>query len=326
MNDERVLLIGAGAMAIEYAKTLANLGITPVVMGRGEQSAAAFSEATGLPVGTGPLDQQLAGVAELPKVAIVTVNAMFLTDATTTLIKAGVIRLLVEKPAALDRAELDRLTAVANDEGAEVALGYNRRYASSVRRARDMVDEDGGVVSVKFDFSEPSRRIATLDKPERELLTWFYGNSSHVVDLALHFSGGLTHLSAMTAGGVDWHPQSGIFVGHGRGANGALVSWHSNWVGPGRWGLEVVTAERRLIMQPLEQLRIQTHDGFAETPVEIDMTLDQEFKPGLMRQVRAFLSGEEADHLCSLDEHRSRFDTYEVIRTGSTNEKEAMNQ
>lgn len=317
MNDHDVLLLGAGAMAVEYAKTLRALGITPTVMGRGEASAAAFADATGLRVGTGPLDEQLAACGALPSTAIVAVNAMYLTDVTIALIDAGVSRLLVEKPAALDGEELERLVAAAERSGADVVLGYNRRYASSVIAARRMVDDDGGVVSVKFDFSEPSRRIAGLGKPTRELRTWFYGNSSHVVDLALHFVGDLADVHGATAGSVDWHPEAGVFVGYGRSTAGALVSWHANWIGPGRWGLEVITPERRLIMQPLEQLRVQSHAGFSETPVDLDQALDLEFKPGLMRQVRAFLLGDDADHLCSLHDHAGRFAISEIIRTGS---------
>ena len=316
MKTESLLLVGAGGMSVAYAQVLAALDQPFTVFGRGAESAATFEAATGVPVGTGPLGDQLESTASVPEAAIVSVNATYLADVTAQLAHAGVKRLLVEKPAALDVEELEDLVSVAADTGADIWIGYNRRYLASVRAARRMVAEDGGVLSVKCDFSEPSRRIATLVKPQRELDTWFYGNSSHVVDLALHFVGDCDLASGLVASGVPWHPAAGVFVGHAHGVDGALLSWFANWIGPGRWGVEVATPERRLILQPLEQLRVQSHDGFQEVPVELDASLDQTHKPGLMLQVRAFLFGEDDEFLCTLEEHRRRHPIYESMRTG----------
>lgn len=315
---EPVVLIGAGGMAVEYSKVLSALGRAHLVLGRGEASARAFAAATGVTPTTGPLREQLEGLDTLHATAIVAVNAMYLADVTAQLARAGVSRMLVEKPAALDTAELAELVGVADAMSAEIRIGYNRRFMASVLAAREMIDDDGGVLSVKFDFSEPSRRIATLDKPQRELDTWMYGNSSHVIDLALHLVGDIRDVHGDVAGGVSWHRAGGVFVGHGRAASGALVSWHANWVGPGRWGLEVITPERRLILQPLERLRVQDHSSFDERPVDLDLALDTEFKPGLMRQVRAFLTGDGDEHLADLAEHASMWPVYEAIRTGTT--------
>ncbi|RYE75797.1 MAG: hypothetical protein EOO74_09475 [Myxococcales bacterium] len=192
MSSSEVLLVGAGPMAIAYAHVLKEMGRELVVLGRGAESAAAFAEATGVQPSTGDLGDQLVARGSLPEEAIVAVNAMYLADVTITLMNAGCRRILVEKPAALDEAELRSLVEAAESTGTELRVGYNRRFLSSVIAARQMIEEDGGVLSAKFDFSEPSRRIATLPKPQRELDTWFYGNSSHVVDLAFNLAGGGT--------------------------------------------------------------------------------------------------------------------------------------
>lgn len=317
-RSDPVLVVGAGAMAVAYANVLRSLGRRMIVLGRGVESAQRFADATGVAPTTGPLDGQLAALGSMPAEAIVTVNAMFLADVTAELARAGVRRMLVEKPAALDGQELGDLVTVVDERDAEVFVGYNRRFLGSVLAAQRLIAEDGGTLSVKFDFSEPSRRIATLPKPQRELDTWFYGNSSHVVDLALHFAGDFNHVAAASAldGEVSWHPGAGIFVGHAVAKDGALLSWHANWVGPGRWGAEVVTAERRLILRPLERLSVQTHDSFDEVDVDLDLELDQTFKPGLYRQVVAFLTGDGADQLLSLGDHARRWPAMEAIRTG----------
>lgn len=311
-----VLLVGAGKMAIDYAKVLTALGHDQIVLGRGAASAAAFETATGIRPTQGALEDQLAALPHLPDTAIITVNAMHLAEVTETVLRAGVKRVLVEKPAALDLAEAARLKAAVIATGAEVFVAYNRRFLASVLRADEIIAADGGVLSVKFDFSERSRAIALLGKPQRELDTWFFGNSTHVVDLAFHFFGPPTMLSAEIGGGISWHPAAGWFAGHACNDTSGVMSWHANWMAPGRWGVEVLTAEHRLILQPLEKLRVQSHAGFDEQAEPLEDALDLAFKPGLMRQTRAFLYGELAERLPRLAAHAEAMRYYDIIRTG----------
>lgn len=313
-----VLLVGAGGMAVAHAQALAALGVTPRVFGRGEASARRFREQTGIDAGTGPLADQIAAEPDLPGSAVVAVNAHALAEVTETLMRAGVRRLLVEKPAALDLDELARLRAASLATGASVHVAYNRRFMASVLRADECIAEDGGVLSVRFDFTEPATRIAGLGKPARELATWFYGNSTHVLDLALHFFGPPESLSATVAGqgAIAWHPSGAIYAGYGRGPGNRILSWHANWLAPGRWGVEVMTPRRKLILQPLERLRVQEQGSFAETEVELDDGEDRAFKPGVLKQLRAFLFGERADRLQGLEAHAACMTFYECIRTG----------
>lgn len=311
-----VLLVGAGKMAIEYSKVLKALKCEQIVLGRGAASAQAFEAATGVRPSEGPLEDQLAALPDTPDTAIVTVNAMHLAEVSETILRAGVRRVLVEKPAALDLVEAARLGAAAMETGAEVFVGYNRRFLASTLRANEIIAADGGVLSIKFDFSERARSISALGKPQRELDTWFFGNSTHVVDLAFHFFGPPTTLAAEVAGSISWHQAAGWFCGHARNASGAVMSWHANWMAPGRWGCEVLTREHRLILQPLEKLRVQDHAGFDEAAVPLDDAFDLAFKPGLMRQTRAFLYGEMIERLPSVAAHAAAMKYYDVIRTG----------
>ncbi len=314
---EPILLVGAGAMALHYARVLQAMDREFVVLGRGQESADAFREATGVTPTTGPLEAQIANLAVVPDEAVVTVNAMHLAEVTVAVARAGAKRILVEKPAALDAAEVQSLLEVAADTGTEIRVGYNRRFLASVIAARQMIAEDGGVLSVKFDFSEPARRIGAMGKPQRELDAWFFANSTHVVDLAFSFVGPLERAAGAVAGGVDWHPSGGVFAGFARSTDGALLSWHANWAGPGRWGVEVITPERRLILRPLEGLSIQDQTSFAEQVVDIDLGPDAEFKPGLYRQLLAFLTGEGDEHLPDIAEHARQWPLYEAVCTGS---------
>lgn len=315
--SEPILLVGAGAMAIQYARVLEAMGREFVVLGRGSESADAFHEVTGVAPTTGALDEQLGRLAVVPDEAIVAVNAMHLAEVTVAVARAGAKRILVEKPAALDAAEVQSLLDVAAATGVDLRVGYNRRYLSSVIAARQMIADDGGVLSVKFDFSEPAHRIGAMGKPQRELEAWFFANSTHVVDLAFSFVGPVDLAAGAVAGGVDWHPSGAVFAGFARSTAGALVSWHANWAGPGRWGVEVITSERRLILRPLEGLSVQDQSSFAEQVVDLDLGYDVEFKPGLYRQVLAFLTGADSEHLPDIAEHARQWPLYEAVCTGS---------
>lgn len=313
-----IALVGVGLMGLAYAKVLIDLGVDFLALGRGKESAGKFYSETGVHPTTGPLVGQLDGLDTIPSTAIVAVNAMFLTEVAVTLMEHGVKRILLEKPAGLDAEELAALRAAGEEHDAEIRVGYNRRFMQSAIVARQIIEEDGGVSSLKFDFSEPSRRIAALNKPERELTTWFYGNSSHVVDLAFHFFGRPARLQSRTSGGLDWHPVAACFVGSAESSEGAMLSWHANWVGPGRWGLEIVTKERRLTLQPLEKLRVQSHDSFVELDIDLDNVQDLEFKPGIRKQVIRFLFQTGPDVLPSLEEHARMFPIYEIVRLGGS--------
>lgn len=314
-----ILLAGAGQMAIDYAQVLASLGAVPRVFGRGAESAARFTKTTGLSVGTGNLVDQIKAAGPLPETAIIAVNAHQLAEVGETLLRGGVRRMLIEKPAALDTEEAAKLLMAANSTGAQVFVAYNRRFTASVLAAQEIIAADGGPLSIKFDFSELVSRILPLNKPQRELTTWFYGNSTHVVDLAFHLAGPPARLSGDMSGGSAIDPESGIFTGHGQTQNGAHVSWHANWVAPGRWGIEVLTRKHRLILQPIEKLRLQSHAGFAEVEQTLDDADDLAFKPGLLRQTRAFLTGEGAEgRLLALVDHVRMMDAYEAIRKGES--------
>ncbi|MBW8321116.1 MAG: Gfo/Idh/MocA family oxidoreductase [Arenimonas sp.] len=321
-----LLLVGTGAMSGAYAKVLKALGQPFVAAGRGAERAQAFAREWGVEAGHGPLPEQIARFDTVPETAIVAVSAVNLAEATAQLIKAGVRRLLVEKPVALNQADAENLDVLARNAGAEVHVAYNRRFYASVEAALKIIEADGGVLSVKFDFTEARTRIEALDKDRAELAGWLYGNSTHVIDLAFFLGGHPKTLFAQSRGGLAWHPSGAIFTGCGTTDTGADFSYHANWLAPGRWGVEVMTAKSRLVLQPMEQLFRQDQQSFAVEAVAIDEALDKEFKPGLYRQTEVFLSGKPDSRLMSLSQQAKAFTDYTVIRDGNSSNFEGENR
>ncbi len=286
----KVLLVGAGPMAVAYARVLDALGAAWSAVGRGAQSAAQFAAATGREPVLGGLGAYLDAASTRPDAAIVALPVRDLAATAALLLDAGTPRVLVEKPAGLTASEIEELACAAARARADVFVAYNRRFYASVTAARDLVAEDGGITSFHMEFTELADRVGDSVGDRVLLSNWFLANSTHVVDLAFHLGGEPVTAGGLVAGALDWHPQAACFAGHGRTKKGAVFSWHADWSSAGRWGLDLRTPRRRLILQPLETLAVQEKGNFAVSPAPIADELDRRFKPGLYRQVEAFLS------------------------------------
>lgn len=304
-------LIGAGPMAQDYAKVLHALQQSFSIIGRGQTSADRFQQATGQPVITGGLSQVLKTQAA-PEAAIVAVGVEQLAPTASTLIQSGTRRILLEKPGGLDLAEIEALHRLAVAHGAEVLLAYNRRFYASTLKAQGLIAEDGGPVSAQFEFTEWSHKIGPIAKASGVKERWLLGNSSHVIDLAFYLCGRPADWRHWHAGMLDWHPAAARFCGAGVTTRGVLFAYLADWQAPGRWGLELLTRQRRLILRPMEQLHV-THLGTVSIePVTLNDSLDHDFKPGLYRQTQAFLCG---DHqaLCPLAEQVEHVRLYSAM-------------
>ena len=303
LKEKNIWLVGAGYMAVEYAKVLQEMNIPFKVVGRGIKSAMNFEKKTGLAVQTGEDNNFLKQTKELPFAAIVAVSVEQLATVTQSLLKRGIKRILIEKPAGLNLEELEELNYETKKQKADIFVAYNRRFYASTSKAKKIIDEDGGVTSFNFDFTEWSHIIKDEKIPDIVKKQWFLANSTHVVNLAFFLGGMPKEIKCYTTGGLSWHPSASIFCGAGVTEQGLLFSYHSNWEAPGRWGVEIFTRKHRLILRPLEDLYIQKIGSLISEKVIFDDSLDHKFKPGLYNQVETFLNNPLSSCLCRLNDH-----------------------
>jgi predicted dehydrogenase len=298
-------------MAQEYGQVLTALEQPFRVIGRGERSSRAFEQKLGVPVVRGGvaaiLDHQKA-----PKTAVVAVGVDQLFQVASMLISAGTRRMLLEKPGGLNLAEVSQLAQLAEKNDCAVFVAYNRRFYDSVRKASEILCEDGGLLSMHFEFTEWGHVIGPLKKPNEVKEKWLLANSSHVIDLAFYFGGIPNDWTSWRHGALDWHRAGAIFSGAGKTDRGVIFSYASNWLAPGRWGIELMTPRRRLLLKPLEQLYSmdQGQLDFSRAPIAHEM--DEKFKPGLYKQTRAFLQSED-DFLCTLEQQVNLINVYYEI-------------
>jgi predicted dehydrogenase len=299
--NQPIVLVGAGPMALQYQKVLAGMEVPYVVVGRGESSANNFKEQTGVDVITGGLSKYLAE-HDIPEKAIVSTGVEVLGSNVRELLDAGCKSILVEKPAGLDGAEIEELATKVEEHNASVFVAYNRRFYQSVDTARQMIKEDGGLTSMHFEFTEVGWKIKDIHKAPGVKENWFLANSTHVVDLAFFVAGKPAEMSSFRSGTTEWHPTAAQFTGAGKTDKGCLFSYHANWDGPGRWSLDFVTPKRRLILAPMEGLKIQPLGSFAIEDYDLPASPDNNYKPGLFQQTEAFIKDANDDRLCTLQD------------------------
>lgn len=293
-----IWIIGAGGIAREYAKVLKALNKSFICVGRGEQSAKDFKEATGVTAIVGGMNSFLATKPEIPDAVIVATNEISHAKNCIGLMQYGVKRIFCEKPGFLYPQELEEVEIVRKQYNAEVYLAYNRRFYSSTLAAEKIIREDGGLLSFNFEFTEWGHVIETYNFPKETLENWFYANSTHVVDLAFFLGGEPKEMTCFAKDEISWHKPCN-FSGAGITEQNVLFNYQANWDAPGRWAVELLTSNHRIYLKPMEQLQLQDKGSVKVYPVEIDDHLDKEFKPGFYLETKAFLEG-DTSRLCSL--------------------------
>ncbi|MFX1311140.1 MAG: Gfo/Idh/MocA family oxidoreductase [Promethearchaeota archaeon] len=311
----RALLIGAGPMAVEYSKVLTAMKIPTIIVGRGIESAKNFERITGLNVYIGGINKWLNENDDHPNYAIVAVSGTELGNVARSLLKNGFKKILLEKPGGVDYEDIKSLAKDVKKYKADVVLGYNRHFYSSVLKAQEFIKNDGGVSSFYFEFTEWSHVVEKLKKDKEIKNHWLLHNSTHVIDLAFYLGGLPERINCYKSGEFSWHPVGAIFTGAGITKNGALFAYHSNWDAPGRWGVEILTKNNRLILRPLEKLKVQKRGNIIIEEVDIDDALDIKFKPGLYREVSAFLS-EDYKEFIDIHQQVKHLKYFEMITKG----------
>lgn len=309
----KVLLIGAGLMAQDYIKILKGLSIEFTVIGRGEESAKKCQESTGCTVEVGGLDKYISNSTNICSHAIVAVGVEKLFETTKQLLEYGVKNILLEKPGALYTRQFEKLNSLIKEKNANVIIAYNRRFYASVLKAQEIIKQDGGVLSFNFEFTEWAHVIEPLVKAEGVKEKWFLGNSTHVVDIAFYLGGKPKEISSFTRGSLWWHPSASIFSGAGISDKNALFNYQANWESAGRWSVEILTKENRLIFRPMEKLQVQKRGTIAQLIDEsIDYSLDEKYKPGLYIQTKKFLEN-DLENMCLFEEQFKMIDIYNKI-------------
>ena len=155
-NIKKVLLVGAGYMASEYAKVIFKIikkeNLT--VIGRGIKNNKNFFKITKIKPQKIELNKFLRKNYQYFDHAIIAVGIKELYDVCKILIKFKIKNILLEKPGALYLKQLQNLVKLRNKYKNNIYIALNRRYYNSTIEAKKLITNDGGIKSFKFDFTD----------------------------------------------------------------------------------------------------------------------------------------------------------------------------
>jgi len=314
----KLILVGCGPMAIEYAKVLNAQNQDFITIGNTQKGALNYENEINEKVILGGLELWLKNNSNLDfnhHKVIITVNENLLGTISRLVLKYGFKDILVEKPGGLDIDDIINLNSEALVNKANVYIGYNRRFFSSTLKVIELIEHDGGITSFNFEFTEWGHIIKNLSQRKEILNEWFIQNSSHVIDLAFHIGGSPLEMKSFVSGGEEWHSKGTIFSGAGISKKNALFTYNANWESAGRWWVEFLTNKNRYVMKPMEQLFVQKRGSIALEKIELKDELDQDFKPGLYKQVEAFLKFPEK--LMKIEEQVEKLPHYDKMISAS---------
>lgn len=310
--QSKVLLVGTGNIARDYVKVLEGLDKEFTVVGRSEEGCKVFSEEMQVKAFSGGIKKNKQ-LLDGHNAAILAIDASELSDVACYLMDNGIRKILVEKPGGLDRTNISYMVKKAKYTNSEVYIAYNRRFYESVLRAEKIIKDDGGVKSFHFEFTEWPHKIIETGLPEETVKNWFICNSTHVIDLAFFLGGNPVDIACFNARKANWTDEYICYAGAGVSDKEALFDYCANWGAPGRWNLEFMTDKHRLIFRPIERLKIQQLKTIEiKEDDKADYLLDTKYKPGLYRQVKAFLE-KDKENLHRMKTAREQLDMWSVF-------------
>jgi predicted dehydrogenase len=288
-SKKSVLIIGAGHIANQYAIALSKLKIKNVtILGKSKENLQKFKEFPNFEIIPGGYETNLSKIKKKDLVIIAT-PIEELMKTTKKVIENGHSRILIEKPGSVFKNDLLELKKIIKKE--KVRIAYNRFFYLSFHKLLSLVESEGGITSCKFDFTEWLHTIEIEKYNTKICNRWGISNSLHVISMVLGLIGMPKKISTCQMGSLEWHPTGSIFVGNGISEKDIPFSYHANWGGGGRWGIEVITKENIYRLIPLEKLFVSKKGSTKWEEVNLQNTF-LDVKEGIAEEIATMLNDE----------------------------------
>ena len=286
-SKKSVLIIGAGYIAREYAIALSKLRISDVtILGKSKKNLEKCKEFSNFKIIAGGYEKNLSKIKKKDLV-IITTPIQELMNTTKKVIENGYDRILIEKPGSIFKNDLIELEQLIKKQ--KVRIGYNRFFYPSFHKLKLLSDNDGGITSCKFDFTEWLHTIGVEKLDNQICKRWGISNSLHVISMALELIGMPKEMNSFQSGNIKWHTAGSIFVGSGISKKNIPFSYHANWGGGGRWGIEIITKNHIYRLTPLEKLFVSKKNSIEWKEVHLQPAFSN-VKVGIAEEVATMLN------------------------------------
>ena len=246
-------IVGYGNMGKQYVSALRRLGVGHIrVCSRSPEPLGELAHITGVSTVSG--GYQDLHVTALPgEIGIVATPTADLASAAEHLAACGFRKILVEKPVSLLAAEIERLADSLQQQSVDAVCAYNRVAYPSFHEIRARTEQEEGITSCTYTFTEFVDRIGPGHYTDSELTRWGFANSLHVISMAHGLIGLPTSWSGHRAGALAWHPSGSVFVGSGISDRDIPFAYQADWGSKARWSVEVHTQVASYRLCPLEK-------------------------------------------------------------------------
>jgi len=293
-QDKSIILIGTGPMAKEYAIALTQMNITDVtVISKNDKETTDFSNSFDFSVLHGGYQLHLPSLKKADLVIIVTPIPQLL-DAAKLAIDSGQKKILIEKPGSLYPEKLISFSKQLTDQ--IVRIGYNRLLYPSFHKLKFLAEQEGGITSCTFNFTEWVHTINFEKYPSEVYSRWGISNSLHVISMAMELIGMPKNISTYNFGKLNWHPSGSIFIGSGISENNIPFSFHADWGSAGRWGVEIMTKDNVYRLIPLEGLFVCKKGSVHWEPISLNPVYP-EAKTGIAEEIAVMLNDEKEQEI-----------------------------
>lgn len=192
---------------------------------------------------------------------------------------------LIEKPVGFSATETGPVLAAAESAGTWGMVAVNRRFYSNITEAKCLLEGAGGLRSIRVEHTEWMHQAREWGLAEDILDRYLYINGIHLIDTMCYLAGIPVDSSTVVR---QFPGRRNAYDAMFRFPSGAIGHYFGQWYAPGRWALDLCAEDLRITFPTMEQAVIH-RTGCEPEPLLLD-ELDQKYKPGFYRQMKAFLA------------------------------------
>lgn len=192
---------------------------------------------------------------------------------------------LIEKPVGFSATETGSVLAAAESASTWGMVAVNRRFYSIIMEAKRLIEEAGGLRSIRVEHTEWMHQAREWGLADDVLDRYLYINGIHLIDSLCYLAGIPEETSAVVR---QFPGRRNAYDAMFRFPSGAVGHYSGQWYAPGRWALDLCAEDLRITFPTMEHAVIHRTDCEPEH-LSLD-ELDQKYKPGFYRQMEVFLA------------------------------------